>query len=1019
MARVRYTKNSFSVGVISEKVRGNTDFEQYNNALEECVNFQVQQTGGLFKRGGSVFVAECRSSGYVRIIPFIYDEENQYICEFGEKYIRFFNKKGVIEKDSLDEEVVVATQFTEGTLRTMKTFQDGNILVLLTDVGMYELRRKESTVFELSNKIQYTCEPLTFLNKENISLKPSADSGSITFSAVDTLNPSQKPKNEFAPVFVTDDATHEMCLIYKIKNDVTGLDEEVRYYLRINTVQKDPTNNKFNTVTAVLESEKCPNNATKLPNTDPVRKWQVGAFNNTRGMPKASAVFEGRLFLASNTSYPAGIWGSSKLYNDWTDFFMGAQDTDAVQFKIAAKHSDSILWMIGQSKLFIGTRWGIYIAGSATYNDEAITPSNFSCRLFDSTGASELQPIEALDSVFFVDSSGKNVHEIVLSGETGTFQAHDVSVLANDLTQSGIIAHTWQQTPVKTYWCAVNDGFLCALTYLKENGIMAWTKHVIAGENVKVEDLACLHGSKNDLLWMVVRRQIGSEFKRFIEYIHPPFNPQDQELFKQNYSDFSASKEIKFNITNIVHSKHAVYKLTGEEVIKPDFIISKEPEINCNLLFIKGYSSNPEKSLFYGKFDRDELEIVAQNFFGFRDSSDLLILCEDYLSLDAINSFTSSNTIYYSACGKLKQVGNVISENGLTYITADTSNLADGDTVVLIPTEGGRGFSGGVLVDYWSEKKIYGVEHSVKLIGENRVFLYDGSTPFILPTVPKDRNQHCEFTIAKKLKSQLNNIKTKLSTSKVYIDNIDMFPAGSQEQIFINKTGESFKVDNSYGYYRGLKALKKEKYLELLGESALTYGLSLDYLYAPLDTSKYAPYDNVNPTGNLYLYFKSIEVPHLKGMEVTTMYDGKRGKNLVVPETGIIKTQDMTGAYRPTAMYVSVGLPMTSTLKTTSLSLGSLLGSSVGTVGGQKSCFLNLYYSNGGEYGSNSDDLYPIPYNDRFSAFTKKWYLKSGLVKCPMVNSTDIYNRSVYIKHSSPVAFNILSITQDVEVSDS
>lgn len=1013
MARVRYTKNSFSVGVISEKVRGNTDFEQYNNALEECVNFQVQQTGGLFKRGGSVFVAECRSSGYVRIIPFIYDEESQYICEFGAKYIRFFNKKGVIEKNSLDEEVVVATQFTENTLRTMKTFQDGNILVLLTDVGMYELRRKESNVFELSNKIQYTCEPLTFLNKENISLKPSADSGSITFSAVDTLNPNQKPKDEFAPVFVTDDATHEMCLIYKIKNDVTGLDEEVRYYLRINTVQKDQTNNKFNTVTAVLESEKCPNNATKLPNTDPVRKWQVGAFNNTRGMPKASAVFEGRLFLASNTSYPAGIWGSSKLYNDWTDFFMGAQDTDAVQFKIAAKHSDSILWMIGQSKLFIGTRWGIYIAGSATYNDEAITPSNFSCRLFDSTGASELQPIEALDSVFFVDSSGKNVHEIVLSGETGTFQAHDVSVLANDLTQSGIIAHTWQQTPVKTYWCAVNDGFLCALTYLKENGIMAWTKHVIAGENVKVEDLACLHGSKNDLLWMVVRRQIGSEFKRFIEYIHPPFNPQDQELFKQNYSDFSASKEFKFNITNIVHSKHAVYNLTGEETIKPDFVISEDPGINCNLLFIKDFSSVVD-SLFYGKFERDELEIVAQNFFGFSTGTKPLALCADYSSLNEINNLTSSNTIYYSACGKLRQVGNVISENGLTYITADTSNLADGDTVVLIPVKGGSAHTIGSHYsydDYWIEKGIYGVEHSVKLVGENRVFLYDGSTPFVLPIVPKRRDQHILFTIAKKLKSKLGKIKTMISPSKVYIDNIDGFPAGSHERIYINKTGESFKT-NDFSYSVEIKAFKKEEHLELF-MTTLSYKAN-----QLLDTSEFDPYDNVNPTGNLYLYFKSIEVPHLKGMEVTTMYDGRKGKNLVVPETGIIKGEDIVG-YKTSAMYMSVGLPMTSTLKTTSLSLGSLLGSSVGTVGGQKSCFLNLYYSNGGEYGSNSDNLYPIPYNDKFSKFTGKSYLKSGLVKCPMVNSTDIYNRSVYIKHSSPLAFNILSITQDVEVSDS
>ena len=51
--------------------------------------------------------------------------------------------------------------------------------------------------------------------------------------------------------------------------------------------------------------------------------------------------------------------------------------------------------------------------------------------------------------------------------------------------------------------------------------------------------------------------------------------------------------------------------------------------------------------------------------------------------------------------------------------------------------------------------------------------------------------------------------------------------------------------------------------------------------------------------------------------------------------------------------------------------------------------------------------------------YDKDQSLISGLVKCPMVSSGDVYNRCVVIEHNKPVSFNILSITQDIEVSDS
>lgn len=139
--------------------------------------------------------------------------------------------------------------------------------------------------------------------------------------------------------------------------------------------------------------------------------------------------------------------------------------------------------------------------------------------------------------------------------------------------------------------------------------------------------------------------------------------------------------------------------------------------------------------------------------------------------------------------------------------------------------------------------------------------------------------------------------------------------------------------------------------------------------------------------------------------------DGNSTSNIKVPENGIIELEHP-------AMYCSVGLPFTAVARTTPFSGGSLIGSSVGEVGSQKSMWLHLYYSLGGQYGSEPSKLYDIPYNNFISAFDKTKNLITGLVKCPIISSKDVYDRSIYIKHTEPLSFNILSITQDVIVSD-
>ena len=964
MGRMRYNHNSFSIGFLSRKIQGNTDFEGYNNALSECVNFVIQPTGGLFKRTGTYFAAEAKS-GSPRLVLFSYSAEDQYICEFGAGYIRYFTKYGILtDEDEHNTIIETVTTFTEDEVNSMTVQQDGNILILITSKGLYTLTRTAVDNFVLEEQ-DYSTEPLTFTNNEKIALKPSTNTGEIVITVVDPTDDTQKPDAKYAPFFNEDDIGHFITLSYRLPDadNIIGIQT---YYLRITGIDDDTGG--FKKVTVTIDKDRSYNMQDTLPAVTPVTRWQLGAFTETRGTPKASAFYEGRLFLANNGTYPTGIWGSSKVYLDWTDFYTGTNDADAVMFKMSTKNADEILWLASQSKLFVGTRWGIYVAGSATYNDEGVSPSNFRVRLFEASGASDLLPVTGMDSVFFVDVSGKKVHEIHLSSETGAYQVDDISLLSDDLTQSGIIAHTWQQNPIQTYWCAVEDGYLCSLTYLKNNGIMAWSKHEIMGDNVKIEQLCTMHGDKNDLVWMVVRREINGEFKRYIEYMHAAYDPLQQEEFKQFYVDSGVTKQDKYTITNIDRGSNPQLKIKITDTIATQ--IESLIPVNNGMLEVAFIGIS--KKFFLTNLNITE--IAAQKY--------LIGTLFDYYETEAGKVAGKIKTSDFSGFGDGPTYINVSEIFGLegNDVRCDTRYLINGDKVILFDSD---------IPDYTQSGQEYTISDktattvqinkaSVKIRPSSGKLFKKISETLDIETSAVDCTIELEGEITD-------------NAARVYINKV----TGMTQ---INKT--SYKVASISGNRKTI-TLYDEKMSEICGT------------VIPLDASDFSPFDTVNPNGNVYVYFSEMDgLDHLKGQTVDVCADGNQRDPRVVSNDGKI-------TFDHPVMYCSAGLAVKSRLKTTPFSGGSLLGSSVGAVGGQKSMWLHLYYSLGGRYGSESSKTYPIPYLGLASNFNKPKSLVTGLIKCPIANAKDIYDRSIYIEHTEPVAFNILSITQDIEVSDS
>ena len=90
MARVSTIITNFRAGEFSPRLEGRIDLQKYNEAAKELTNMISFPQGGITRRPGSYFAGASKAGGKVRLVNFEFSDEQAYVLEFGENYIRFF-----------------------------------------------------------------------------------------------------------------------------------------------------------------------------------------------------------------------------------------------------------------------------------------------------------------------------------------------------------------------------------------------------------------------------------------------------------------------------------------------------------------------------------------------------------------------------------------------------------------------------------------------------------------------------------------------------------------------------------------------------------------------------------------------------------------------------------------------------------------------------------------------------------------------------------------------------------------
>lgn len=262
--------------------------------------------------------------------------------------------------------------------------------------------------------------------------------------------------------------------------------------------------------------------------TRATRNWSEGAWSDYRGWPCAVGFNQDRLCFGGNASEPQNVWMS--VTGDYYNFerHLVLQDDDAVTASLVSRKVSPVRAFVPLSSLVVltaGAEWTISAGGTKS----AITPSSLEANVQGYRGASMVTPVVIGNMVLFVQKQGKIIRDLGYAFESDSYSGNDLTVLATHLFKDRTVAAMdYQQDPDSIVWVALDDGSLLALTYLREQDVVAWSRIETDGE---VESVCCLSSAERDEVWLAVKRRSGDGYKRFIEQMAARSAESPQECF--------------------------------------------------------------------------------------------------------------------------------------------------------------------------------------------------------------------------------------------------------------------------------------------------------------------------------------------------------------------------------------------------------------------------------------------------------------------------------------------------------
>jgi len=509
MARVAAQLTNFTAGELSPRLDGRNDLAKYSAGCATVENMVIYPHGAAARRPGTQYVASVKTpAAKTRLIPFEFSTEQTYILEFGNEYIRFYRNNGQIESGGSPYEI--STPYLTTELFDIKFAQSADVMYLThPNHQTRKLSRTGHTSWTLS-AVEFTNGPYLDANVTETTITSSAHTvgtgRTLTASAVTGINSDSG--------FLA-----------------TDVGRQIRFRDGYGIITAF-------TSTTVVTIEILIDMGSTSASTD----WSLGSFSTTTGFPSCVSFFEQRLVFAASINNPQTVYFSKSGDYENMDANIGGTvaDDDAIIYTIASNQVNAIRFLTSARTLIIGTAGGEFVVSGGGDNSP-ITPTNIMIKKQSNHGAANVDAISVGNATLFLQRAKRKIRELAYNFDVDGYIAPDLTILAEHITEGNVVEMAYQEEPLAIIWCVRGDGQLIALTYQREQEVVAWHRHIIGGVfgtgDAVVESVAVIPTDDSEYeLYMIVKRTINGATTRYVEYLHT-FNFDQTDNTSFNYLD--------------------------------------------------------------------------------------------------------------------------------------------------------------------------------------------------------------------------------------------------------------------------------------------------------------------------------------------------------------------------------------------------------------------------------------------------------------------------------------------------
>lgn len=505
MASTKVLQRGFGGGEQSPQMYGRIDDPKYQTGLEVCRNFICLPQGPIQNRPGFEYVAETKfADKKCRIIPFVFNLQQTFVIELGDKYARFHTRGGTLMNGEVPYEI--ETPWEEKDLFDLHYTQSNDVVTIVhPNYAPREIRRYSNTDWRLVQcAFGTSLKTPTNVKAERVSqAADDSNAEKYTFQyKVSCLNADKSEESAASESVQVTANLYAYGTTVKISCDAVEGATFYRFYKNQGGLYSYIGDSE---TTSIIDDNIGPNTSItprRFDETIREGNW-----------PSAVGYFEQRKVFAGFTQDPQRIVMTASSTESDLSYSLPTQDTDRINFRIASREFNQIQHIVPLAQLMLLTT-GAEMRVSPL-NSDAITPSSISVRPQSYIGTDTVQPVIVNNNVIYASARDGHLRELAYQYSAGGYVAGDLCLRSAHLFDFRRVKDmALYKAPVPIVWAVSSDGRLLGLTYIPEQQIGSWHRHDTEGA---FESCACISEEDEDRLYVVTCREINGKAVRFIE----------------------------------------------------------------------------------------------------------------------------------------------------------------------------------------------------------------------------------------------------------------------------------------------------------------------------------------------------------------------------------------------------------------------------------------------------------------------------------------------------------------------